>query len=282
MNFFRKNRTENWIIKLFKITDNKTAEQFDMQSCILSAIDLISQKTELKATDFDINYRSSSKTLNGFKKALKKQKEVVYSFVGFNSDKTNTYFTIDNPMLNWTEKPENSSIEISIQIASEFADLNTIELTIKNLITSFDFEYGYITKLPSNYDSGTERKIKKGLFSTSIEVNETDHVWTFHSVGILDGFIKRLYPVNYLNKSHLSDLTTKELILKYGIIENISDNICKWTLNSEEIESLKNNEQIQKISIITNELGFLKTDKAKLFKDKMELKKPVANTVYKT
>lgn len=273
MNFFRKNRTENWIIKLFKITDNKTAEQFDMQSCILSVIDLISQNPELEATNFDINYRDLTKTLNGFKKALKKQKEVVYSFVGFNSDKTNTYFTINNPMLNWTEKPEHSSIEISIQIAREFTELKTIELTTKNLITSFDFEYGYITKLPSNYDSGTERKIKKSLFSSSVEVNEIDHAWTFHSVGILDGFIKRLYPINYLNKSHFSDLRLKELILKYGILEKISDNISKWTLSLEEIEDLKNNEQIQKISIITNDLGFLKTNKAKMFKDKMELKK---------
>ena len=143
MNFFGKNRTENWIIKLFKITNNKTAEQFDMESCILSTIDLISQKTELKATHFDINYKNSRKTLNGFKKALKKQKDIVYSFVGFNSNKTNTYFTVDNPMLNWTEQPENSSIDISIQIASDLAELNTIELITKNLITSFDFEYGY-------------------------------------------------------------------------------------------------------------------------------------------
>lgn len=280
MNFFWKNITENWIIKLFKITDNKIAQDFNMESCILSVIDSISQTTELKATHFDINYRDSRKTLNGFKKALKKQKEIVYSSVDFDSNKTNTFFTIENPMLNWTEQPENSSINISIQIATDFADLNMIELTTKNLITFFDFEYGYITKVPSNYDSLTERKIKKGLFSTSIDVNKTDYAWTFHSIGILDGFIKRLYPVNYLNKSHLLDLTTKELTLKYGIIENISDNICKWTLNSEEIENLKNNEQIQKISIITNDLGFLKTDKAKLFRDKMELRKPAANKVY--
>jgi len=176
-------------------------------------------------------------------------------------------------MLNWTEKPENSSIEISIQIASEFAQLKMIELTTKNLITRFDFEYGYITKLPSNYDSGTERKIKKGLFSTSVEVNEIDHAWTFHSVGILDGFIKRLYPINYLNKSHFSDLITKELILKYGTTENISDSTTKWTLSMEEIDKIKNNEQVRKISIITDNLGFLKTDKAKVFKGKMELKK---------
>ncbi len=273
MNFFRKNRTENWIIKLFKITDNKTAEQFDMESCIISTIGLVSQKTELKATDFDINYTNSRKTLNGFKKALKKQKEIVYSFVGFDSDKTNTYFTISNPMLNWTEQPENSSIDISIQIANEFADLNTIELITEKLIKTFDFEYGYITKLPSNYSSITERKMKKGLFSTSSEINEIDHAWTFHSVGILDGFIKCIYPVNYLNESHFSNLLTKELILEYGNTENISESITKWTLSTQEIKNLKNNEQIQKISIITDNLDFLKTEKAKVFKGKMELKK---------
>ena len=273
MNFFRKNRTENWIIKLFKITDNKTAEQFNIENCILSTIDSITQKTKLKATDFDLNYKNSGKTLNGFKKALRKQKEVVYSIVGFNSEKTDTYFTVANPMLNWTEQPENSSIDISLQIAKQFAELNTIELITKNLITSFDFEYGYITKLPSNYDSGTERKIKKGLFSTTIEVNEIDRAWTFHSVGILEGFIKRLYLVNYLNKSHFNDLMTKKLILEYGTLENITNNITKWTLSTEEIDKLKNNEHVQKISIITDNLGFLKTEKAKVYKGKMELKK---------
>ena len=280
MNLFGKKKTENWIIKLFKITDKKSAEKFDMERCILSVIDFISQYSNLKATDFDLNYKDSRKTLNGFKKALKNQKEIVYSSVGFDSYKTNTYFTISNPMLNWTEQPKNSSIDICIQIASEFVEQEFIELITEKLIKSYDFEYGYITKLPSNYDSGTERKIKKGLFSTGIEINEIDHAWTFHSVGILEGFIKSIYPVNYLNKSHFADLAMNELISKYGIIENITEYIYKWTLNSEEFESLKNNEQIKKISIITSDLGFLKTEKAKMFKDKMELKKPVANTVY--
>ncbi len=269
MNLFGKNKTDNWIIKLFKITDIKSAKEFDMENCIISTIDLIGNKLELKATNFDINYKDSRKTLNGFKKTLKSQKEVVYSFVGFDSEKTNTYFTIKNSMLNRTECPENSSIDIQIQISCELAEQNAIELITENLIESFDFEYGYITKLPSNYDSGTERKIKKSLFSSSIDVNETDQVWTFHSVGILDGFIKRLYPVNYLNKSHFADLKTKELTLKYGITENISNSISKWTLSLEELDILKNNEQIQKLSIITDDLRFLKTEKAKVFKEKM-------------
>jgi hypothetical protein len=245
MNLFGKSKSDNWIIKLFKITDIKSAKEFDMKNCILSTIDLIDNKFGLKATNFDLNYKDSRKTLSGFKKVLQSQKEVVYSFVGFDSEKTDTYFTINNPMLNRTEYSESSSIDILIQISNELVEQNSIEQITENLIASFDFEYGYITKLPSNYDSGTERKIKKGLFSSNVDVNENDLIWTFHSVGILYGFIKCLYPVNYLNKSHFVDLATKEMILEYGITEKVTKDIYKWTLNLEELEKIKNNKQIK-------------------------------------
>ena len=272
-NLFGKKKTYNWIIKLFKITDNKNAVKFDMENCILSVIDSITKCSNLKATDFDINYKDSRKTLNGFKKALKKQKEIVYSFVSFDSNNTNTYFAISNPMLNWTEKPENSAIDICFQISSEYLEKKLIEEITDNLIKENDFEYGYITKLPSNYDAFTENKTKKGLFSKSTEINVINHTWTFHTVGILDGYIKSIYPINYLNNSHLSDLETAKLISLYGVSKNISDSITKWTLSSEEVNRLKNNEQILNISIITTDLEFLKTEKAKLFNSKMELKK---------
>lgn len=273
MNLFGKKKTDNWIIKLFKITDNKTAVQFDMENCILSVIDSITTFSNLKATDFDINYKDSIKTLNGFKKALKKQEEIVYSFVSFDSNNTNTFFAISNPMLNWTEQPENSAIDICLQVSSEYIKKKLIEQITESLIKDNNFEYGYITKLPSNYDSLTENKTKKGLFSKTTEINATNHAWTFHTVGILDGYIKNIYPVNYLNKSHLSDLETAKLISEFGIKENISDSISKWVLNSEEVNTLKKNEQIQNISIITADLEFLRTEKAKLFNAKMELNK---------
>lgn len=271
--FGKKKKTENWIIKVFKITDNKTAESFDMINCILSTIDSISQFSNLKATDFDINYRDSRKTLNGFKKALKKQKEIVYSFVGFNSNETSTYFTISNPMLNWTEKPENSFIRISVQIPSEYIEQEFIEDIAERLFKNYDFEYGYITTLPVNYDSSTERKMKRGLFSTSVKSDKSDAVWTFHSVAIRDGFIKRLYFTNYLNKSHFNDSSLKEVISNNGITKNVGKSIRKWSLNSEELEKLQTHEKIKNISIITPELEFLKTEKAKGFNDKMKLKK---------
>lgn len=273
MNLFKRIKAENWVIKLFKITDSQSALKFDMVNCILSTIDSINQRTDLAATDFDMNYKDSRKSLNGFKKALKNQKEIVYSFVGFEPDKTNTYFSISNPMLNYTEQPQNSAVKICIQVSSKFADQESIENLTEELTKTFGFEYGYVTKLPANYDSGTERKIKKGLFSTSVEVNDKDHAWTFHLVGILSGYIKSLYPLNYLNKSHFNESHLKELTLKYGTLENVSDRIFKWSLNSEEFNDLKKEKQIRSITIITDDLEFLKTDRAKLFNDKMKIKK---------
>ena len=273
MNLFKRNTAKNWILKLFKITNSQSAEQFDMESCIISIIDSINQNTGLAATNFDINYKDSRKTLKGFKRELKNQNEIVYSFVGFESDKTNTYFSINNPMLNSIEKPTNSALKTCIQVSSEFADQKSIENIAEELIKTFEFEYGYVTKLPANYDSETERKIKKSLFSTGVEVNNTDQAWTFHLVGILDGYIKSLYPLNYLNKSHFNDSHFKERVLKYGTLENITDMVSKWSLNSDELDDLQKDKQIKSKSIITDDLEFFKTDEAKSFNDKMKIKK---------
>ena len=66
MNFLKKKQTENWIIKLFKLTDQNSAEKFDMESKILLCNNLIEERTELKSENFDINYQSSYKTKKGF------------------------------------------------------------------------------------------------------------------------------------------------------------------------------------------------------------------------
>lgn len=272
MKLFGIQKTKNWIIKLFKVTDTKTAEEFNMKECILSVIDSLSKATNITANHFELNYRDSRRTLKGFKKILKDQEEIVYSFVGFDTEKTNNYFTISNPMLNWIERPENSTIDICVQLSERHAELNYVEQIADKLTKQYEFDYGYITNLPSNYDSETERKIKKGIFSNALEINEIDHVWTFHSVGILEGFIKSIYSVNYLNNSHFIDIAFKELISSFGKLEKIENSNYKWKLNMEELNELRKNDQINRKSIVTANLDFLKTKQAKLFNDRMKTK----------
>ncbi len=239
MNFLKKNRTQNWIIKLFKLTDQNSAETFEMESNILLCIDRIEELTELKAKAFDINYQSFYKTKSRFEKVLKSNKEVVYCFVDFDSENTETYFSISNQMLNLNEKPEKETIDFCLQISTKYCDKDSILELNRVLINELDFDYGYTTKLDSNYDSGTERKIKKGLFSTSVNILEKDHIWTSTKINILNGTIKNLYPINYLNKSHLSNSEQKKIISEFGNLSEVNNRIYNWNLTDLEIEKLK-------------------------------------------
>lgn len=68
----KKRITKNWIIKLFKITDCITAEKFEMENCVLTALRSIENEISVKADEFAINFIGLDLTLlNEFKKALK-------------------------------------------------------------------------------------------------------------------------------------------------------------------------------------------------------------------
>jgi len=196
-----------------------------------------------------LNYRDSRKTLDGFRKALQNQEEIVHCLIGFDSNKTKTYFSVSNPMLNWTIRPDKSTIDICIQIALDRIEQKNENQIAEELIPMFQFDYGYKTKIPSNYIAVTERKIKKGLFSTKVEINHIDKAWTSHSTGILEGHIREIYPTNFLNKSHFENSAIKHLIYSNGSTKEITEHILKWTLTSEEIKTLKTKKSIQEISI---------------------------------
>ena len=245
MNFLKKKQTENWIIKLFKLTDQNSAEKFDMESKILFCNNLIGKITELKSENFDINYQSNYKTKKGFEKALKSKKELIICIVGFGSDKTGTYFSITNQMLNLKEKPKKSTIDFCLQIKTEYINEKTILGFNKTLIEELDFDYGYTTKLASDFDAETERKIKKGLFSTSVKILEKDYKWNLEKTNILNGVIKNLYPINYLNESHFTNPEQKKTISEFGELKKLNNRIYKWNLTDSEIEKLKSTKRIE-------------------------------------
>ena len=142
-------------------------------------------------------------------------------------------------MLNLNEKPEKETIDFCLQISTKYCDKDSILEFNRVLINELDFDYGYTTQLNSNYDSETERKIKKGLFSTSVNIIEKDHIWTSNKINILNGTLKNLYPINYLNKSHLSNSEQKKIISEFGNLSEVNNRIYKWNLTDLEIEKLK-------------------------------------------
>jgi hypothetical protein len=261
-----------YLIKLYKITDQNSAKKFPTSKLIYKCIDELKSLIEISPTDFELNYSKKYKSLKTFESALSKS-EVIYSCVGFDTEKTKCYFTVDNSMLNYVNKPKNSTIELYIQFDEKYFNSNTIKICT-TLINNFGFEYGFIHRFPKSIDGSTEKKIKRGLFSSGIKITENDLIWQFHSIGINHGYIKKLYNYNFLNKSQFENLSIKEQLEKVGENEFISPNMLLWKISDEELKKLINVTSIKKsiIDIPIDENIFLKNDEAKVLKDLMKIK----------
>ena len=271
MKFFNRNKSFNWIIKLFKITDEQSVKEFKLDESILKSVKLITSQTNLIPTHLDLNFTEATSKLNDFKKLLAEQEEIYDSMICFGKESDNTHFSITNQILYYTERPQNSFIEICIQITDKKMNRADAERITEELIIDYEFEYAYITKLPLGYSISTERKMKQGLFSKKMEITKTDNIWPSHLVAINDSYIKKPYKINYLNISQITALKRNSILLEYGIVKPISSKITKWALSQQELERVIEDKRIKEISILTPELDFLNTDKAKDYENRMKL-----------
>ncbi|MBB3696675.1 hypothetical protein KMW28_23435 [Flammeovirga yaeyamensis] len=263
MNIFKNNLRKHYFLELFKITDQTSASQFDTQDLVLQSVELLEKLTKEKANHFSLNYSNSgSKTIRGFKSQYQKSKEIVQCYVDFNSNKTKTYFTVSNSILNYendSKRPEKSLIDISFQINQSLITKEEIENLAEELIQSFSFDYGYIHEFPTNKYHG-EKKMKKGLFSTSIDIDKIDLLWKNHQIEIMNGYIKKLYFINYLNQSQITNKAIKELIQSNGVCAQVSDTIFKWEVEPKEHQELLKNEELLDTCIVSKESRFLSFD----------------------
>lgn len=277
--FWKKKKSEYWAIKLTKIVDEEIAKSFMTKELIVTLVDKIERQTGLKADNFAWNYANSKnkKRLNSFLKYFDKENVISLCMVNFNhseSDKESLVrFDFSNPMLDYhNKKPIKSGLSIDIALKSIYVSQDFIKEFARLLIATYGLDYGYITKFPASIDLGTETKIMNRFFMTYTKGdNSKDLAWFFHRTGILSGYIKQLYPINYLNESHLSDTEFKEIITTTGKTVKVNDRITEWSLNEEEFLRLQNNQYIYAKSIITNNMSFLETEQSKRFYEEMRI-----------
>lgn len=269
-----RKKSHFYILKLFKITDRQSAKAFPMRKAVLETIENLKNLTSLAPTHFNVNYSKDYKTFKGFEAALKKMQEIVFAFVEFDTDKTKCSFVADNAMENYSSnKPLNSSIDFYIQFGETYYDDEKVLILCKELFERFQFEYGYIQKFPDNVYGGNEREFKGGLFSKSVTISEIDHIWTFHSLALRFGNFKKLYNINFLNKSHFEDPELKQLISQFGTGRFITPNIIMWLISATEIEMLMKMPDIKKriVQLDQTDNEFLKSDDAKAFNKMMKI-----------
>ncbi|MGB5942645.1 MAG: hypothetical protein WBG71_07165 [Leeuwenhoekiella sp.] len=156
MKFLKKNLTKNWLIKLFKLTDQSSVEKFEMGSNILFCNEQIEQITGVKAKSFDINNQSIHKP-KAFKEVF--AQDIDYKKITFKSENV-----VD-------ESNRESNVQMYLH-ATQFRELFVQEVFSARLLPN-DLEYTdkskHLSKSPINKISDSSKywintPLKKSMY----------------------------------------------------------------------------------------------------------------------
>ena len=107
---------------------------------------------------------------------------------------------------------EYGSVLLEVILVS--SSLNLIEVPgsiriAKDLVSVASWDYAYGFMVSRGVDVRSERKIRKGLFSTSVSVSKTDieRMKKLHSIHL--GYVPQLYAFNLLNKKQMENLPSE-------------------------------------------------------------------------
>lgn len=275
MKLFSKKHKRYRILKLFKIVDFKTATLFDLKGILNYSLSILEDAIGVSPNYYDVNYgekewRTSKAFLNGLKKY--KNKDIVYLMAGYSDSRS--HVLIDNPILNYSNPPNISSIDVSIAIESKFFLETKINEYLRNFYVIASFNYGYIIDLNEDYDFNDENKMSKGLFSTKTNTKESARIWQFHMLGIRYGYLKKLYPVNIINSSHKSQPVIKKLLEDgIGRLQRLNEDLDLWFLDSNSFIEANNHLRSSPYFIADEKSSylFLESEDAKKFYAEMKL-----------
>ena len=279
MKFFSgKNNVRKYkVMKLFKIANLNEAFLFDFKKCTTECLEYIKSRQGSYPNSFEVNYgKMLWKSKEGFMRGISiiENKDLVILMANYSN--CSSYLKIENAILNFTLPPLQSSIIIEIAIESVYFDDDSLLIFLKKIYNYLHYDYGYITELDESYDFETERKINKTLFGSEIKIEEADHTWRFHMLGIKEGYIKQLHLTNLINKSQLEQPVIGRLLQnKVGQLNQINENITLWSLNPSQFE-LANKELKASKYLMNNSDNpklFLDTHEARSFYEKMKLVK---------
>ncbi|BDS11948.1 hypothetical protein [Aureispira anguillae] len=271
MKFFLKKKVKKYrVLKLFKICTLDQSLSLSTYRIIDNIFSLLESISEDKLSYLELNYGQKTwKNIVAYKKySINKTKLNVVSFLAVNNDKSQ-FVSISNPLLNFKEKsPEYGKVSIVISIEDNFFKSKIMEDFIMEIYNLFSFNYGYIVNLDEGYDWITERKIKKGLFTEEISIEAEDTIWQLYSMGIIDGYFKKIYPINFINQNQVRIL--KEINIEdIGDQQILNEHISMISLDENEIQTLTR--KINSINYFINDNNFLASRKAENYKKKMSI-----------
>ena len=273
---FGKKKLEDYkVIKLYKVVTIDEAKKINIQDCALKCLDLIYLSCSKYPNIYSVNFGGRQwKSKRGFISALAEMKNIDIVDLEATFSDSRSSFYIDNNILNYKSSvPLRSIVTVELAIPSLTNNVQSVISIIRELYAYLQYDYGYCVELNEGFDFGTERRVKKSILGNKVSVEDVDTVWRFHSVGIKYGFLKNVYPINVLNKAHMSQPILNRCILnEFGTFELINDKISLWILNSAELSKVKKLFEKSKylISNKASNMYFLDSEEAKQFYSEMK------------
>ena len=227
---------------MFRVVTAEQAFGFDTKLLIETALNFLGDNFKTEPTNYYITgpYPDQGwKTKNGFLKAVERKhhKNICHLILS-----TDFYsFSFQNWLLNDIKPKYKDYQAIEFSINEKLCDYEKMEHIYKELTTVFPPNYAVIFKLPTNYMPSTESKIKDGLFSYSVAKNPKENIWRQYIDKVDEAVLKDIYPINFINDAVLnSEALQKNIVSKnIGSLVQNKNGLCKWTLDSNEIEIAK-------------------------------------------
>ncbi len=232
--FWKSNKY--WVLELMDIVDEETAISFPARLVIENCLNLLSSETNIEFDDFELNYGAASwKTLAGLQRSRNTMlDDDVVSFMCFRKV-DDSFMVFNNQLLNDTDRSNRSELlTIRMALSSKSFDSVKIKEIVSTVYNSWKYKYGYAVELSDSYNFLTEKKT--GFFTKS-DVNTQSDIKVQESMPLVfEGSLKKLYPINYLNKTHLTNETIKSLLdSRKGSLKKLDDNISIWSLEENDI-----------------------------------------------
>lgn len=230
---FLRRRKENIVLNLYLIVDVDGARRFDGLEIIRTALRGLGLSAAVQPQKYCANFTKEWRTWDSFVSGVIGLPALTYADVSF---ATNGYaLHYSNSLVNFSEPPELGSVHLGISIPEAANSLEHVLSLAKTLCRSAPFEYGYVSSLAGNVLQFTEQKIKKGIAGSSVRVDRRSTIWEYHLAAVRSGFLRSVYPVNLINKSHLENVSIGRLLQSaIGEVKPFVGDLSIWRLSESD------------------------------------------------
>lgn len=246
-----KKSGSNIVLELCRVVTPDQAISFNNRDFIDSALHSLNNLFGSYPSDYYITgpYPDEGwKTRNGFQKAIEKNqyRDICHLLLS-----TSTYnFSFDNWSLNKKTSKEKDSQTILLSVSEKHCDFSLMEKFFESIMKVFPPDYGYIRNQTDNIFPGSETKIRRSFFSTSVSTSPRDMEWQRKKIEVDKGLLKDIYPINFINNIVFTnnEFQTRIVMSKTGFISPLNNYLYKWTLTNKEI--LKSKSILQKSGML--------------------------------